>query len=269
MSDFVKNALTCRVPQMLHMRILTLLVLGTLLSSAPGIARAQQAAAAPAVAVADSDLFLMQIPPLQVLIDSAIARAPGIRAQDITIRRSRVEMKHAKNNWTSDIINAGGILNYGKLNDMYLSSNSGTSGQVAATTSSQTRYSVGVSVKIPISSLIDRTDYKAAQIQVELTENQRRIIIEEIRERVYTRYNAMLAAYQAYRILYSDFGDQEMIVQHAERDFVGNLISLADLSNVRISFSKAKIDLEMARLEFKRSLWMLEELTGIRIATKN
>ena len=87
------------------------------------------AAQVPALKVVDTADFLSKLPPVEVLIDSAIAHAPAVKGQDISLRKTQLDIKHAKNLWTSDIVNAGGALNYGKLNDMYLSDN-GTAGQV-------------------------------------------------------------------------------------------------------------------------------------------
>jgi len=212
----------------------------------------------------ETDDFLSMLPPLETLIDSALAHAPELKGQEVAIRMSRLDMRHAKNKWTTDIINAGGVVNYGKLNDLYLSNNSPNS-SVAATSSSQTRYSVGVSVKIPITTFFDKYDYKSASLELEQTQSKMQGMIREIREKVMDRYNNLLANYHAYMILFETFDDQEVLMQTAENDFLTNQISIAELSGVRISFANAKIDINRAKFEFQRSLWMLEETVGFRI----
>lgn len=211
-----------------------------------------------------ADFFLQKLPPVEILIDSAISRAPAIKGQEISARKSQLDMKHARTEWTSDLLNAGGTLNYGKLNDIYLNDN-GSIGQMAATTSSQTRYSVGITMRIPISSFFSRYDYKAAKIDLEQTENQKQGLINSIREEVLNRYNSLLSNYETYKILFENFDDQEIILQNAEKDFLTNQISMGDISGIRISYAKAKVDMSKARYEFQKSLWMLEEFTGIKI----
>lgn len=251
----------------ISLRTVASLIIFVTCAAFPRETRAQQARPDTTVKTAssfDADSFLRKLPPVEVLIDSAIAQAPDIRGQEISVRQSRLEVRRARTSWTSDMVNAGGIVNYGKLNDLYLADNSGA-GQVAATTSSQTRYSVGLTVKIPISSMFNRSDYKAAKMELEQTENRKQALINSIREEVYSRYNNLLTTYQAYQILFETFTDQEVIMQTAERDFLNNQISVADLSNIRISWAKAKVDMSNAQYEFQKSLWMLEEMTGIRI----
>jgi outer membrane protein TolC len=212
----------------------------------------------------EADGFLEKLPPVEILIDSAISHAPGIKSQDISMKKSKLDMQHARNNWTNDLVNAGGVINYGKLNDLYLADNSSV-GQVAATTSTQTRYSVGVTVKLPVSALFNHYDYKAAKIELEQTENQKQLLVNELREEVMSRYNSLVSNYLAYKILFESFDDQEIIVQHAEKDFLTNQISISDLSNIRVSYAKAKVDMSRARYDFQKSLWLLEEVVGFKI----
>ena len=256
------------MPGMFHWGYLISLSAVLFISCLPGETFAQQAGSGKSeqgsYVAFEGDGFLEKLPPLETLIDSAIACAPDIKSQDISVRMSKLEIKHARNSWTNDLVNAGGVLNYGRLNDLYLSDNS-TTGQMAATTSSQTRYSVGVSVRIPVSSFFNRHDYKAAKIELEQTENKKQILVNAIREEVFSRYNSLLTNYQAYKILFENFDDQEIILQNAEKDFLTNQVSMAELSNVRISYAKAKVDMSNARYEFQKSLWLLEEMVGFKI----
>ena len=120
-------------------------------------------------------------------------------------------------------------------------------------------------VKLPISSLFNHYDYKAAKIQLEQTENQRQILVNELREEVMNRYNSLVSNYLTYKILFESFDDQEIIMQHAEKDFLSNQITIAELSSIRVSFAKAKVDLSKSRYDFQKSLWLLEEVVGFKI----
>ena len=124
---------------------------------------------------------------------------------------------------------------------------------------------MGVTLKIPVISFFNHYDYKMAKIEMEQTQTNRQLLIKGIREEVYSRYNLLVSSYENYNILNENFIDQEIIMENAEKDFLSNEVSVTEMSTLRISFAKAKIDLSKARYEFQRALWMLEEITGFRI----
>jgi len=254
---------TTRYPALRTLLTTGILVMALLFG--PTVLRAQKGAVtAPAPAsdtIFQADDFLRNLPPLETLIDSALAHAPAIKGQDLNIERSKLAVRRTRNAWTTDIVNAGGGLSYGQLNDLYMSDG----GQSTVSNSAQTRYSVGMSVKIPVSAFLNRTESKTAKVELKLAENQKQQTINDIREEVYSRYNSLLANYDGYKILFENFEDQEVILQHAEKDFLNNQITVADLSNTRVSYSRARIDLSKARYEFERSRWVLEDLVGFRI----
>jgi outer membrane protein TolC len=211
------------------------------------------------------DSFLLRIPSIETLIDSAIAHAPIIKVQDLSLLKNQLDMKHSRNEWTKDIINAGGILTYGQFYDINNSNSTISPVQQTTSNSAQTRYSLGLTLKIPIISFFDRYNYNVAKIEHELTKNNKQLLIKEIREEVYNRYNGLMSSYQDYKILFENFDDQNIIMENAEKDFMSNEISVTEISSLRISYAKAKIDLSKARYEFLKALWLLEEITGFRI----
>jgi outer membrane protein TolC len=215
--------------------------------------------------VFEADSFILRIPSVETLIDSAIAHAPIIKVQDLSLQKNQLDIKHSKNEWTKDIINAGGILTYGQFYD--INNNNSTISPVQQTTSNsaQTRYSLGLTLKIPIISFFDRYNYKVAKIEHELTKNNKQLLVKEIREEVYNRYNSLMSSYQDYKILFENFDDQNIIMENAEKDFMSNEISVTEISSLRISYAKSKIDLSKSRYEFLKALWLLEEITGFRI----
>jgi outer membrane protein TolC len=211
----------------------------------------------------EADSFLLKLPSIEILIDSAIAHAPVIKVQNLSLQKNQLDLKHSKNEWTKDIINAGGIFSYGQFYDINNSDISPV--QQTTSASAQTRYSLGLTLKIPIISFFDRYDYKVAKIELEQTQSNKQLLIKEIREEVYNRYNSLISSYQNYKILFENFDDQNIIMENAEKDFMSNQISVSETSSLRISYAKAKIDLSKARYEFQKALWLLEEITGFRI----
>jgi outer membrane protein TolC len=167
-------------------------------------------------------------------------------------------------NWSKDII-AGGInVNYGLFDNLIIAKDLGVD-QLNTKANQQTRYTLGLSMKLPISYLYDHFDLKLAKIQLEQTQIEKQSLIKSIREEVYNRYNDLLRTYQKYMILLEDFDTYSVLLQNAEKDFLSNRISIQEVTSVKMANSKAKLDLNDAKNEFIRARWMLEELTGVPI----
>ena len=213
---------------------------------------------------AETDSFLLKLPSLEVLIDSAIAHAPIMKGQDLNIARDKLAISRFRMNWSKDII-AGGInVNYGLFDNLIIAKDLGVD-QLNTKANQQTRYTLGLSMKLPISYLYDHFDLKLAKIQLEQTQIEKQSLIKSIREEVYNRYNELLRAYHKYMILLEDFDTYTVLMQNAEKDFLRNRISIQEVTSVKMANSKAKLDLNDAKNEFIRARWMLEELTGVPI----
>ena len=213
--------------------------------------------------VLEADSFLLRIPSIETLIDSAITHAPIIKVQNLSLQKSNLDIKHARSEWTKDIINAGGIFSYGQFYDINNSTVSPV--QPTSSASAQARYSFGLTLKIPVISFFDHYDYKVAKIEQEQTQSNKQLLIKQLREEVYNRYNNLMNSYESYKILFENFDDQTIIMENAEKDFMSNQISVSETSSLRISYSMAKIDLSKARYDFQKALWLLEEIIGFRI----
>ncbi len=217
-----------------------------------------------AVQVAPADSFLMKLPPLEILIDSAIARAPLLKGHQLSIKKNELDVKRLKNNWRKDIVTGGVNVNYGLFDNLIISKDLGID-NLNTKANQQTRYTLGVAVKIPITAFLDKYDFRMAQLTLEQTEIEKQVLIQSIREEVYNRYNFLINSYQKYNLLLEDIDGYEILLSNAEKDFLSNRITVEEVTNVKMSVSKAKMELNDARNEFFRARWFLEELTGVPI----
>lgn len=101
-----------------------------------------------------TDDITNKIPPLEILIDSAIANDPNVKTELLQLAIDRYQISSSKRNWTKSL-GVQGMLDWGtwyyddkdelsNLNRFYL------------TTSMRTVYEAGVFIKMPINDFYDR-----------------------------------------------------------------------------------------------------------------
>lgn len=211
-----------------------------------------------------SDDFLQKIPSLEILIDSAIARSPELKVQNWIVKRSELEITKAKRIWTQDIVVGNAGINYGRFDNLIISKDLGVD-VLNTSASEQMRYSVGLTVKIPVTPFLDRTDIKIAKNDLDQMKTEKQILVKSIREDVYNLYNKLIECYQKYKILAGDFETYSIIMQQTEKNFSQNQNNIVDVLNSKMSNSKAMLELITAKNNFEKAIWDIQESTGIRI----
>jgi outer membrane protein len=210
----------------------------------------------------ENDSFLSKLPSLESLIDSALFHAPMLKMQSLDLRIKDMEINNARKNWSKNIISGNASYNYG--DNLILSENLGL-GQLSTNSKADSHYSVGFSLKIPITTLFDHQDLRKAEIELQKTEMQRLILVKSIREEVNTKYLNLTNAYQKYKILLDDFESHEINLQNAEKDFLNSRISVQEVTTIKMANSKAKLELTDAKSALSSAIWLLEELVGFQL----
>jgi outer membrane protein TolC len=208
------------------------------------------------------DNFLTKLPDLESLIDSALVHAPLFKLQSIDLRLKELAIENARKNWSKNILSGGASYYYG--NDLILNSVQ-DAGQVNTNSKASSHYSVGLSMKIPISILFDHQDLQKAKMELERTESEGLVLTKSIREEVNTRYLNLINAYQKYSILLDDFESHEINLQNAEKDFKSGKITVQEYTNQTMAYTKAKLEVSEAKNNFNNSIWLLEELIGFKL----
>jgi outer membrane protein TolC len=211
-----------------------------------------------------SDKFLAHLPTLETFIDSALVRDPSLKMNELNVKKRDLEITKAKRNWTKDIISGNADVNYGRFDNLILSKDLGID-QLNTSGGAQTRYSVGLNLKIPITPFFDKTEVKMARFNSEQSAIEKQILVKSIREDVYNLYNKLIESYQKYKILAGDFETYTIIMQQSEKNFAQNQTNIVDVLNSKMSNSKAMLELITAKNNFEKAIWDIQELTGIRI----
>jgi outer membrane protein TolC len=207
------------------------------------------------------------LPALQTLIDSAILHSPVLKIgqSDMVIRKLRVLSENRE--WTRNIGFEAGI-RYGLFDNLILKEQAGVE-ILQGSTSTQTRYNVGVFVKVPVSILIDRSNVKIAK--------------EEEKQALYSLEQSMIAVRQAVILQYFDLikMHKAMIIKNetvetyrvqmfrAEQDFINGLIGIAEYTRLKNMFTQAILDFEETKIDYLVAYQLLQEIVGISIEIIN
>lgn len=201
------------------------------------------------------------LPPLQAIIDSAIAKNPTIKSKEMEVKVLESKLKSDRVRWSENL----GIqtdIRYGTFNNFSTNTQEGQTPSLLATQTSQMNYGVGAYIRMP---LFDFLDHKhmigAAKAEVEkamhLTEEQR----DEIRKIVIKQYQELILKQRLLRVRSKYVETTRISMAMAEKDFQNNVITVSELARVSEIYSSSETDYETAKIEFMTAFMILEEIT--------
>ncbi|MBN2636621.1 MAG: TolC family protein [Prolixibacteraceae bacterium] len=205
-----------------------------------------------------------QIPPLHVLIDSAIEHNPLVDFRDLQIILNRCKLRAEQSYWMRNIgIQAD--VRYGTFNVFSTNTAEGQTPDLTATQNVQTNYGIGAYIKFPLQDFINRKNQiemaRAEMAQAEsMLEQQRR----EVRQMVITQYNDLVLKQRLLR-LRLDYNETSLInLQMAETQFRNGVIPISEYSRLSEMAARSQSDYETVRVEFITAYLILEEIVGYK-----
>ena len=214
----------------------------------------------PEVNIIQNDIEKL-LPPLQSLIDSAIAKNPTVKSREMEVKILEHKLKSDRVKW-SENLGFQTDIRYGTFNNFSTNTAEGQTPSLLATQTSQMNYGVGAYIKMP---LFDFLDHKhmigAAKAEVEkaahLTEEQR----EVIRLLVIKQYQELILKQRLLKISSKFLETTKINMAMAEKEFQNNVIAVGEYTRLSGIYASAESDFETAKIEFKTSLMVLEEIT--------
>ncbi len=209
------------------------------------------------------------MPPLNMFIDSAIKRSPEVAFRLNEENARNYLLKVEKRNWTRYLSIQASYL-YGMYDNILLSS-AQTSNILESSlqTTKQSRYITGISLNIPIESIVSQPlNKKIATIRIDQAKDETDLQIQKIKEQVIEYYNNTILAYKVLLIKANVLDDVNMTMMKAEQDFKDGKINLSDMATIKINIGKALVEYETARTSFYIAKYQLESISGISINIK-
>jgi outer membrane protein TolC len=210
-----------------------------------------------------------QIPSLDAFIDSAVKLSPEVAYRMNEESARNYLLKVEKRNWTRYLTIQASYL-YG-MYDNVLFNNLQSSNILESSlqTTKQSRYLTGISLNIPIESIVSRPlNKKIAAIRIDQAKDETDLQKQKIKEQVSEYYYNMILAYKVLVIKANVLDDVNMTMMKAEQDFKDGKISLSDMATIKINIGKSLVEYETARTNFNVAKLQLQTLTGIPINIK-
>ncbi len=206
-----------------------------------------------------SDLIL----PLNKIQELARINSPLLKLYDSEIIIGQLQIKAEKREWMTKLGFEAGA-KYGIYDNLVITEGSETS--LSNTTSNtQTRYNVGVFLKIPLNSIVDKSNVKQAKAELEKIRHQKESSVQELRKLVIVQYNNVLKSNMNLEIRNKSYEMFKLQLIRTEKDFVNGKINISDYSRVRDMAVRAELEFENVKIELRTAIQILNEIVGAQV----
>lgn len=210
-----------------------------------------------------------KLPPLEVLIDSAIKNAPKIRIEEAEISLSRYRLNEYKYSWTRHF-GVSSSLTYGNRYQFTTSETAGGLPTEFISNGNLTYFNVGVYVKMPIFELINQNNsINQGKREIESHIIRKEEMIRETKQEVIFTYQNLLLHQDLLKVKNEAQVTSGIQVQMAEKEFLNGNISIAELSRLTQVHSINLYNYKQDRMLFYRQYLLLEQLVGMKFNLLN
>ncbi len=205
------------------------------------------------------------LPKLEILIDSAIKHSSVMKKSDILLQIQEREIISAKR----------GFLRGFALTSRYTYGNAGVLSTQESTnftafstlnSSITSQYLVGFNLNMPLDFLVDRRNkVKIEKLRVDKIEYQKDIFKQQIIQEVSEYYYKAKLNYNLLRVQADKLQLDEVNVFMTQKLFLEGEASVAELSRVTEIYNKAQIEFEDTKVEYQKTIFLLQHITGLRL----
>ncbi|MFI2743094.1 TolC family protein [Zhouia sp. PK063] len=210
--------------------------------------------------------FSKKIPSLDSLKAIARENSPLIKYDEADMAYAQANIKLARTKWL-DFIYGDATYNYGMFD--YLSSEQlqGISAiNQSLINTEASRYTVGVSMKIPISAIFNRKkNIKAEEALYTRAKNKKEATIREIERVLILNYTDLLKAHRLLFISGTIVETYKVQSKRAETDYKNGLISISEYTRLQQQMNEAYKELERQKSEFLLAFMYLENTIGTKL----
>lgn len=205
-----------------------------------------------------------KIPPLSVLIDSAIAHSAAVQFKDQQIMIDEYKLRSKRLEWSRNMglqANSG----YGNLYN-YTTTSTGSIDPVPTNSNrSQSQYSASVYVNLPLNTVLDRKNQiKITQLELEQAKSSVQVVHDEIRQLVIENYNSLILKQRLFQIKLKNLETVKINMQMVEKQFLNGVTSIAEYTRMLADIANLETDYEKSKMDFLNSYMMLEEIVGMK-----
>jgi len=171
-----------------------------------------------------------QLPPLATLQAQAEENSPLLKIHDANIVINQLRVNSEKREWMRSLGFEAGA-KYGLFDNLILKEDLGID-EVVANTTEQTRYNIGLYLKIPISSIIDKSRVDLAVAERDRVLLEKEATLKELRQLVIVQYGNIVKAYRNIVILNNSVEVYRVQMVRAEKDFTNGKITVDEFARL-------------------------------------
>lgn len=224
----------------------------------------------PGIAQQGKEFYLLNdniesmLPPLETIIDSALSKNPYVKFRDLQIIVNTHKLKSDRTDWTRDLGFQTDV-RYGTFDNFASNVVQGQNPALSSTRNSQTNYGVGGYIRIPFYDFINRKNQiKLDKAEIEQAQSFSQVQRNELRQLVIRQYNELIIKQRLLKIKTKYAETSKIHMEMVEKEFINGTITLTEYSSLSEIASRAEAELESAKMDFRTSYMILEEIVGMK-----
>lgn len=212
---------------------------------------------------AEIDFINLQdyLPPLSILIDSAIANSPEVQSAQNQLKMQEYNAGVIRKDW-ANFISFQGQYFYNSIERNTLSDNG-----LLIPANQTLGYRFGANASIPLTVFYGRKDrVKMAEAQIEAQESELNIRQRMIKEEVINTYNQLLLTQRLVSIMTEAKNSASLILEMSEERFRDGELTIDQLGATTNLKATYDANYEQMRTEFSTTYAKLERLVGVPLS---
>ncbi len=202
------------------------------------------------------------LPPLQILIDSAVINNPEIKYSDLAIKANEYKLQSEKTFWMRNL-GVQSDVRYGTFNNFSTNTSEGQSPSIIATSKTEANYGVGLYVKFPLYDIINRKNQVGlAQMEIQQAQAKAESQRVQIRQIVISHYNDVVMKHNLFLNKSKNIETERINLNMVEEEFKNGVTPVVEYARIYQIVSMAEDDLQRSKMEYINAVMILEEITG-------
>ena len=206
-----------------------------------------------------------RLPSLDSLFTIAKKNSPRLKFFDADYEYWDGQVTLAKQSWLRNI-NLEAAYGYGIFDNLSNQQIAGDPGSQTLFSTEQSRYTVGATIKLPLSTIFNRNrEIKNAKAEADKSKYNKEFAIWELEQLIVRQYNDLIRAHRLFYISNSIVETYKVQSVRAEKDFSNGIINVTEYTRLQQMLNQAISSFESQRAEFLIALKSLEGTVGIQI----
>ena len=206
-----------------------------------------------------------QLPPLQILIDSALNHSPLLKGASNDILMSQYELTDAHRSWMQRI-NISSDIRYGSMIDWSRLQGNTATFMSFSDMKITPSFGVGLNAYLPVSEIFDKKrSIQKAHLRIEQSENRKEETEQSLKQTVISAYYEVLTIQRNLATRAEISASAGMLFDQSKVDYAENRIALAEYTRTNEAFLSALNEVETQKLNLLRAVCALEVIVGIEL----